>query len=39
VAARYTAADDTTVYMHLPASYFEPATLISFLQKILSKGR
>ncbi len=35
VAAKYTMADDTTVYLHLPKSYFERQTLLSFLRKIL----
>jgi transcription-repair coupling factor (superfamily II helicase) len=38
-AARYTAADETTVYLHLTKNYFEPATMISFLKKTLGKGR
>jgi hypothetical protein len=38
-AARYTAADETTAYLHLAAIYFEPATMISFLQKMLGRGR
>jgi transcription-repair coupling factor (superfamily II helicase) len=35
VAARYTVADATTVYLHLTDSYFERQTLLSFLRKIL----
>jgi transcription-repair coupling factor (superfamily II helicase) len=35
VAARYTVADETTVYLHLPESYFEQQTLINFVRKIL----
>jgi transcription-repair coupling factor (superfamily II helicase) len=35
VAAKYTVADETTVYLHLPKSYFEQQTLLSFLRKIL----
>jgi transcription-repair coupling factor (superfamily II helicase) len=35
VAAKYTVADAETVYLHLPESYFEQQTLLSFLRKIL----
>jgi transcription-repair coupling factor (superfamily II helicase) len=35
VAAKYTVADETTVYLHLQKSYFEQQTLLSFLRKIL----
>ena len=35
IAARYTVADKTTVYLHLPESYFEQQTLINFVRKIL----
>jgi transcription-repair coupling factor (superfamily II helicase) len=35
VAARYTVADETTVYLHLPENYFEQQTLINFVRKIL----
>jgi transcription-repair coupling factor (superfamily II helicase) len=35
VAAKYTVADAETVYLHLPESYFEQQTLMSFLHKIL----
>jgi transcription-repair coupling factor (superfamily II helicase) len=35
VAAKYTVADETTVYLHLSKSYFEQQTLLSFLRKIL----
>ena len=35
IAARYTVADETTVYLHLPESYFEQQTLINFVRKIL----
>jgi transcription-repair coupling factor (superfamily II helicase) len=35
VATRYTVADETTVYLHLPESYFEQQTLINFVRKIL----
>jgi transcription-repair coupling factor (superfamily II helicase) len=35
VAAKYTVADEETVYLHLPESYFEQQTLMSFLRKIL----
>jgi len=35
VAAKYTVADAETVYLHLPESYFEQQTLMSFLRKIL----
>ena len=37
--ARYTAADETTAYLHLDKNYFEPATMISFLQKMLGRDR
>jgi transcription-repair coupling factor (superfamily II helicase) len=39
VAARYTVADETTAYLHLTENHFEPATMISFLQKILTRSR
>jgi transcription-repair coupling factor (superfamily II helicase) len=39
VAAKYTVADETTVYLHLSKSYFEPATLMSFLRKMLRNDR
>jgi transcription-repair coupling factor (superfamily II helicase) len=39
VGVKYTVADATTVYLHLPKSYFEPATLMSFLRKMLKNGR
>jgi transcription-repair coupling factor (superfamily II helicase) len=39
IGARYTVADARTVYLHLAKSYFEPATLMSFLRKMLSKSR
>jgi len=35
VAAKYTVADETTAYLHLPKSYFEQRTLPAFLRKIL----
>jgi transcription-repair coupling factor (superfamily II helicase) len=35
VAARFTVADETTVYLHLPDSYFEQQTLLTFLRKLL----
>ncbi|MGA2323338.1 MAG: transcription-repair coupling factor [Sedimentisphaerales bacterium] len=35
VAARYTVADETTVYLHLPESCFEQQTLVNFVRKIL----
>jgi transcription-repair coupling factor (superfamily II helicase) len=35
VAGRYTVADETTVYLHLPETYFEQQTLINFVRKIL----
>jgi transcription-repair coupling factor (superfamily II helicase) len=35
VEAKYTVADAETVYLHLPESYFEQQTLMSFLRKIL----
>ncbi len=35
VAGRYTVADETTAYLHLPESYFEQQTLINFVRKIL----
>jgi transcription-repair coupling factor (superfamily II helicase) len=45
---RHTVADDQTVYLHLPAAYFEqppagtprsaPQTLLSFLRKLLHRG-
>ncbi len=35
VTTRYTVADETTVYMHLPENYFEQQTLINFVRKIL----
>ena len=37
--AKYTVADETTVYLHLPESYFKPATLMSFLRKTLNNRR
>ena len=35
VAGRYTVADETMAYLHLPESYFEQQTLINFVRKIL----
>ncbi|MGD0572810.1 MAG: transcription-repair coupling factor [Sedimentisphaerales bacterium] len=35
IAGRYTVADETTAYLHLPESYFEQQTLINFVRKIL----
>ncbi|MGD0078275.1 MAG: transcription-repair coupling factor [Sedimentisphaerales bacterium] len=35
IAQRHTVADDQTVYLHLPAAYFEQPTLLSFLRKLL----
>jgi transcription-repair coupling factor (superfamily II helicase) len=35
VAAKHTVADETTVYLHLPESYFEQQTLVNFVRKIL----
>jgi transcription-repair coupling factor (superfamily II helicase) len=35
VAYRHTVADDQTVYLHLPKSYFEQPTLLAFLHKLL----
>jgi transcription-repair coupling factor (superfamily II helicase) len=32
---RHTVADDQTVYLHLPESYFEQQTLLSYLRKLL----
>jgi transcription-repair coupling factor (superfamily II helicase) len=39
LAAKYTVADETMVYLHLAKSYSEPATLMSFLRKILNNRR
>ncbi|MGA2171769.1 MAG: transcription-repair coupling factor [Sedimentisphaerales bacterium] len=39
VAAKYTVADANTVYLHLPKSYFEQQTLLSFLRKVLGVKR
>jgi transcription-repair coupling factor (superfamily II helicase) len=39
IGARYTVANETTVYLHLPESYSEPATLMSFLRKMLNERR
>ncbi len=38
LAAKYTVADETTVYLHLQKSYLEQQTLLSFLRKILNRG-
>jgi transcription-repair coupling factor (superfamily II helicase) len=38
-SCKYTVADRGAVYLHLPKGYFEPATLMSFLQKTLNKHR
>jgi transcription-repair coupling factor (superfamily II helicase) len=38
VAHKHTVADDQTVYLHLPAAYFEQQTLLSFLRKLLHRG-
>ncbi|MGD1043469.1 MAG: transcription-repair coupling factor, partial [Sedimentisphaerales bacterium] len=35
VKAKHTVADEKTVYLHLPESYFEQQTLINFVRKIL----
>jgi len=35
IATRHTVADEKTVYLHLPESYFEQQTLINFVRKIL----
>jgi transcription-repair coupling factor (superfamily II helicase) len=37
--AKYTVADETTVYLHLPKNYFEQATMMSFLRKTLNNRR
>ena len=39
IAGKYTVADETTAYLHLARNYFEPATMVSFVQKILGRGR
>jgi transcription-repair coupling factor (superfamily II helicase) len=36
IAAKHTVADEKTVYLHLPKSYFEQQTLINFVRKVLN---
>jgi transcription-repair coupling factor (superfamily II helicase) len=39
VMGKVTIVDAKTVYLRLPGNYFEPATLLSLLRKILTKGK
>ena len=38
ISARYTVADETTVYLHLTDGFFEQKTLLAFLRKILVRS-